>query len=142
MESGCNDGAINLWDLGGWSVRLAHGDTQISWTEEPLTAEVDGNEKIDLIRACKCVDNDHLAVTTQTGYRYPLDFLTVVEFMCIPCPRRNGVYYSWMLPSKIIAWRVHWKVRKGGFVSGIQVALQDLPKSIIRLRYNSVIYSV
>jgi WD repeat-containing protein 6 len=69
--TGGNDGAINLWNLGGWNLRRAHVDTEVSWTEKPLTIEIDGIERVDMIRGCKCLDKDRLIVTTQSGYAWP-----------------------------------------------------------------------
>jgi len=66
--TGGNDGTVNVWHLDGWRDRVGVGrKNDVFWTEEAIRVNVDGKELIDSIRGYRCVDEDTLLLTTQSG---------------------------------------------------------------------------
>jgi WD repeat-containing protein 6 len=66
--TGGNDGAVNIWDIGGWKTRTGQGTDDIFWSEKSLSLTVDGKERIDPIKGYQCVGEDRLMMTTKSGY--------------------------------------------------------------------------
>lgn len=66
--TGGNDGAVNIWDIGGWKTRTGQGTDDIFWAEKSLCLTVDGKERIDPIKGYRCVGEDRLMMTTKSGY--------------------------------------------------------------------------
>jgi WD repeat-containing protein 6 len=66
--TGGNDGAVNIWDVGGWRGRS--GKSNISWTEDTPALRVDGKDMVDKIKGYQCLDRDRILVTVDSGYGY------------------------------------------------------------------------
>lgn len=65
--TGGNDGAVNAWDIGGWWNRARQDESDIFWTDKSPRIIRDGKERLDNIKGYRCVDDDRLLMTTQSG---------------------------------------------------------------------------
>ena len=66
--TGGNDGAVNIWDIGGWRGRDKHGDSDVYWSEKSPSVIVDGKEQVDPIKGYRCLDENRLLLITRSGY--------------------------------------------------------------------------
>jgi len=73
--TGGNDGGINLWDIAGWQKRTATSSSEIFWNTMSPRIMVDGHERLDPIKGCKCI-RGKLLLTTNSGYYQSKGFLT------------------------------------------------------------------
>jgi WD repeat-containing protein 6 len=92
--TGGNDGAVNIWDVGGWKDRTGKDLNDVFWTEKPIRVSVDGKEMVDSIKGYQCVDDDRLILTTKSGYCRTVSPLIAVVCMYITYQRRNGYCFS------------------------------------------------
>lgn len=66
--TGGNDGRVNLWNIDTWKERFGLESSDICWIEQTPKAVVDGKEFFDVIKGYKCIDENRLLVTTNSGY--------------------------------------------------------------------------
>jgi len=85
--TGGNDGAVNIWDIGGWRDRVPASKTRETfWAEDAIRINIDGKDRVDSIRGYRCIDEDTLILTTQSGYGMKIQ-MTLMEdvFTCMYC---------------------------------------------------------
>ena len=66
--TGGNDGAVNIWDIENWKNRMRDSNSDISWKEKTPSVNIDGIERMDIIKGYRCIDEDNLLVTLNSGY--------------------------------------------------------------------------